>query len=66
MQANRRLGAQADRRARPRGGRREFDARKPWYMRRRLWLATASLGYVTWRRLRTLGARAQDRASRAA
>jgi hypothetical protein len=65
MQADRRGGVQPDRRARRRGGRRAFDARKPWYMRRRLWLAAASLGYVAWHRVRTL-ARVQDRASRAA
>jgi hypothetical protein len=42
-----------DRRARTRGGRRNGDAKKPWYMRRRLWLATASLIYVGWRRVRS-------------
>jgi hypothetical protein len=41
-----------DRRARPRGGRREGDARKPWYMRQTIWLTTASLLFVGWRRLR--------------
>jgi hypothetical protein len=46
-----------DRRARTRGGRRDGDARKPWYMRRRLWLATVSLLYVGWRRVRSLAAR---------
>jgi hypothetical protein len=41
----------SDRRARSRGGRRDGDAQKPWYLRRRLWLASASLLYVGWRRL---------------
>jgi hypothetical protein len=41
-----------DRRANPRSGRRTGDQRKPWYMRRRLWLATASLLYMGWRRLK--------------
>jgi hypothetical protein len=48
----------SDRRARSRGGRRDGDNRKPWYMRRRLWLAAASLAYVGWRRVRSLGAAA--------
>jgi hypothetical protein len=43
-----------DRRARRRGGRRDGDTGKPWYMRRRLWLAAASLAYVGWRRVRFL------------
>jgi hypothetical protein len=40
-----------DRRAVPRGGRREGDQKKPWYLRRRLWLAAASLVFVGWKRL---------------
>jgi hypothetical protein len=53
-----------DRRKRPRGGRRPYDNRtKPWYMRRRLWLAAASLLYVGWQRMRTLGRRTRDRDS---
>jgi hypothetical protein len=45
-----------DRRRRPRGGRRPYDNRtKPWYMRRRLWLAAASLLYMGWQRMRRLG-----------
>ena len=49
---NRRKGEYRDRRAHTRGGRRETDHKsKPWYMRRRLWLATASLLYVGWRRI---------------
>lgn len=48
----RRMGG--DRRARSRGGRREIDAKKPWYLRRRLWLAAASLAFVGWRRVKTL------------
>jgi hypothetical protein len=51
MREEHRLGA--DRRARSRGGRRAHDAKKPWYMRRRLWLAAASLVFVGWRRVRT-------------
>ena len=48
---NRRTGETRDRRARTRGGRRDGDEKKPWYMRRRLWLAAASLLYVGWRRI---------------
>jgi hypothetical protein len=44
-----------DRRANPRGGRREDDAKKPWYMRRKWWLAAASLAFVGWRRIRSAG-----------
>jgi hypothetical protein len=46
-----------DRRAHPRSGRRHDDGKKPWYMRRRLWLATASLVYMGWRRVRSLARR---------
>ena len=42
---------QPDRRKRARGGRRDGDQKKPWYLRRRLWLAAASLVYVGWRRV---------------
>jgi hypothetical protein len=52
---DRRRDERRDRRANPRGGRRNGDGGKPWYMRRRLWLAAASLLYVGWRRVRTLG-----------
>jgi hypothetical protein len=53
-----------DRRRWPRGGRRPYDNRtKPWYMRRRLWLAAASLLYVGWQRMRSLGNRARGRDS---
>jgi hypothetical protein len=48
----RRREARVDRRVRPRGGRREDDSKKPWYLRRRLWLALASVMYVGWRRVR--------------
>jgi len=41
----------SDRRANRRGGRRAGDAGRPWYMRRPLWLALASITYVGWRRL---------------
>lgn len=54
MSEDRRSPESRDRRANPRGGRRKKDARKPWYMRRRLWLAAASLLYVGWRRMRRL------------
>lgn len=56
MSEDRRTDA-PDRRAHSRNGRRKGDAKKPWYMRRRLWLATASLLYVGWRRVRSLGRR---------
>jgi hypothetical protein len=50
-----------DRRRRPRGGRRPYDnTTKPWYMRRRLWLAAASLLYVGWQRMRRLGNRSRN------
>ena len=42
-----------DRRANPRGGRRDGDAKKPWYMRRKWWLAAVSLAFVGWRRVRS-------------
>ena len=58
MDPDRRAVTTYDRRAHPRGGRRDGDnRRKPWYMRRRLWLAAASVLYVGWRRVRTLGRR---------
>jgi hypothetical protein len=64
MNEDRRSPAARDRRARPRGGRREHDARKPWYMRRRLWLAAASLLFVGWRRMaRLAGKRENNRMS---
>jgi hypothetical protein len=52
---NRRSGDRNDRRAHPRFGRRDGEQRRPWYMRRRVWLAAASLMYLGWRRIRTLG-----------
>jgi hypothetical protein len=55
MVDERRREPRRDRRARPRSGRRNGDERKPWYMRRRLWLAAASMAFVGWRRLRTMG-----------
>jgi len=64
MNEDRRSEDQRDRRRHPRGGRRPYDNRgKPWYMRRRLWLATASLLYVGWQRMRALGGRSRDRRS---
>jgi hypothetical protein len=44
-------GPRVDRRARIRGGRRTDDEKQPWWMRRRMWLAFASVMYVGWRRL---------------
>lgn len=48
---DRRFVTRVDRRARPRGGRRDGDAKSPWYLRRRLWLGIVSVAYVGWRRL---------------
>jgi hypothetical protein len=56
MGQERRNSTLRDRRANSRSGRRDNDGKKPWYMRRRLWLAAASLVFVGWRRVRTLGA----------
>jgi hypothetical protein len=50
-QVDRRTGPRVDRRARTRGGRRDVDGGQPWWMRRRLWLAFASVMYVGWRRV---------------
>jgi len=61
MPENRREGEHNDRRAHPRGGRRDGDQGKPWYMRRRLWLAAASLLYVGWRRVRGIGHKLEQR-----
>ena len=44
----------SDRRAKGRGGRRDTDHGKPWYVRHRLWLAAASLVFVGWRRVKSL------------
>jgi hypothetical protein len=44
----------SDRRSKPRGGRRGDDSQKPWYMRRRLWLAAASMMFVGWKRVRRI------------
>jgi hypothetical protein len=57
---DRRTVTMHDRRANPRGGRRDGDQQKPWYMRRRLWLAAASLMYVGWRKVRGLTRSADD------
>jgi hypothetical protein len=40
----------SDRRAHSRSGRRGAEAIVPWYRRRRIWVAIASLVYVGWRR----------------
>ena len=56
MSENKRATERSDRRAKSRGGRRDGDPlQKPWYMRRRLWLAAASLMFVGWKRIRRLG-----------
>jgi hypothetical protein len=61
MQVERRTYDLLDRRARRRGGRRQRDDGKPWYMRRRLWLAVASLAFVGWRRFAQVTGRGQRR-----
>jgi hypothetical protein len=43
--------AVSDRRAHSRNGRRDGEAIAPWYRRRRIWVAIASLVYVGWRRV---------------
>ena len=47
-----RITERSDRRAKSRGGRREDDPQKPWYVRQRFWLATVSLVFVGWKRIR--------------
>jgi hypothetical protein len=65
MTEERRSESRRDRRRRPRGGRRPYDNRtKPWYLRRRLWLAAASLMYVAWQRMRSLGRRSNHKSSK--
>ncbi|HXD21351.1 MAG TPA: hypothetical protein VN654_30295 [Vicinamibacterales bacterium] len=54
MSDDKRIREFSDRRARPRGGRRENDSQKPWYMRRRLWLAAVSMFFVGWKRVRRI------------
>ena len=54
MTDDKRMLEQIDRRARPRGGRRDSDQPRPWYMRRRLWLAAASMMFVGWKRVRRI------------
>jgi hypothetical protein len=68
MADDRRATVRRDRRAVSRGGRRDDDQKnKPWYMRRRLWLAVASVAYVGWRRVRRIAAVAtKSRPGRAA
>jgi len=51
---DKRMRTNSDRRARPRGGRRDGDSPKPWYMRRRIWLAAASMVFVGWKRVRRI------------
>jgi hypothetical protein len=57
VEDERRESSATDRRAHRRGGRRDGDARKAWYLRRRIWLALASVAFVGWRRVRALGRR---------
>jgi len=54
--ADRRADVRHDRRAVPRGGRRVADSGRPWYLRRRWWLAIVSVAYVGWRRVTRRGA----------
>jgi hypothetical protein len=54
MSDEKRIRELSDRRARPRGGRRDNDSPKPWYMRRRMWLAAASMLFVGWKRVRRI------------
>jgi hypothetical protein len=54
MSDDKRADEPLDRRARPRGGRRVSDQSKPWYMRRRLWLAAVSMMFVGWKRVRRI------------
>jgi len=54
MGDDKRIKELEDRRAGRRGGRRESDSPKPWYMRRRLWLAAASIVFVGWKRVRRI------------
>ena len=54
MDDNKRSTMRSDRRAKSRSGRREDDSPQPWYMRRRLWLATASMVFVGWKRIRRI------------
>jgi hypothetical protein len=54
MSDERRTSEIRDRRAHTRGGRRPYDQKKPWYMRRRIWLATMSFVFVGWRKVRGL------------
>jgi hypothetical protein len=52
VEPERRAPQRPDRRAARRGGRRRTDPRKPWWQRKRLWLATGSFLFFWWRRLR--------------
>jgi hypothetical protein len=49
--AERRYGTAGDRRAHSRGGRRDGDSKRPWYVRRKFWLGIVSTMYLGWRRL---------------
>ena len=44
----------SDRRARKRGGRRDSDMPRPWYLKRPVWLAAASMLFVGWKRVRRI------------
>jgi len=54
MSDDKRIKVFPDRRARPRGGRRGSDSRKPWYLRNGVWLAAVSMIFVGWKRVRRL------------
>jgi hypothetical protein len=54
MSDDKQIRALPDRRARPRGGRRDTDSAKPWYRRHGWWLAAASMMFVGWKRVRRI------------
>jgi hypothetical protein len=60
MDENKRNTVRSDRRAKSRSGRRADDSPQPWYMRRRLWLAAASLIFVGWKRIRRVAGVSTD------
>jgi hypothetical protein len=51
LEQQRRNTEPRDRRASGRGGRRESDQKKPWYLRRPFWLAAVSVVVVGWKRI---------------
>jgi len=54
MSDDKRVKAVPDRRARPRGGRRDGDSPKPWYRRHGWWLAAGSMLFMGWKRVRRI------------